>query len=348
MTSALLAPVVAGVMAAASTGTIGFSAKASNIDGRASRKTDGAFRLSPRTEGNPEGDGIPNRKKAPLMAVMGAAIFACQMINFTIPGTGSSGHIVGGILLAAVLGTTPAALTMAGILLVQCLFFADGGLLAYGANVFNMAVIPCLIVFPLLFKRLAGRNMTYGRIALASIVTTTIAAQLGAFAVLLETFSSGITELPITKFAVFMQPIHLAIGLGEGIITAGLLCMVKALSSQKSAEKSPGRITSAFGAVAIVSAGILSLFASQYPDGLEWSIAGTAGEMESSVGNTIFHGVTDNIQSTTSLMPDYVLGGLGNLLGTSAAGLIGSAITMALVGLVAVEIYKRKKNPQLS
>ena len=71
-----------------------------------------------------------SEKKIPLMAVAGAFIFAAQMINFTIPGTGSSGHIGGGILLAALLGSYPALLTISAVLIIQCLFFADGGLLA--------------------------------------------------------------------------------------------------------------------------------------------------------------------------------------------------------------------------
>ena len=71
----------------------------------------------------------------PLMGVMGAFIFAAQMINFTIPGTGSSGHIVGGILLGAILGPWAALLTLASVLVVQCLIFADGGLMALGCNI---------------------------------------------------------------------------------------------------------------------------------------------------------------------------------------------------------------------
>ena len=71
-----------------------------------------------------------SEKKLPIMAVAGAFVFAAQMINFTIPATGSSGHIGGGILLAALLGGAPALLTISAVLVIQCLFFADGGLLA--------------------------------------------------------------------------------------------------------------------------------------------------------------------------------------------------------------------------
>ncbi len=66
------------------------------------------------------------------MGVMGAFVFAAQMINFTIPGTGSSGHLCGGMLLAAIVGPYAAFLTMIGVLLIQCLLFADGGLMALG------------------------------------------------------------------------------------------------------------------------------------------------------------------------------------------------------------------------
>ena len=75
----------------------------------------------------------------PLMGVLGAFVFAAQMINFTIPGTGSSGHIVGGILLAAILGPWPAFLTLSSVLIIQALIFADGGILALGCNIGNMA-----------------------------------------------------------------------------------------------------------------------------------------------------------------------------------------------------------------
>ena len=71
-----------------------------------------------------------DERLVPLMGVTGAFVFAAQMINFTIPGTGSSGHLIGGILLAALLGPWAALLTLASVLILQCLLFADGGLLA--------------------------------------------------------------------------------------------------------------------------------------------------------------------------------------------------------------------------
>ncbi len=92
----------------------------------------------------------------PLMGVLGAFIFAAQMINFTIPGTGSSGHLGGGMILAILLGPHAAFLVMASVLTVQALFFADGGLLALGCNIWNLGVLSLL-------PRLSVHLQTLGR-----------------------------------------------------------------------------------------------------------------------------------------------------------------------------------------
>ena len=78
-------------------------------------------------------------QKLPTMAVAAAVVFAGQMINYTIPGTGSSGHMCGGMMLSALLGPYAGFLSMIVVLTIQCLFFADGGLMALGANRWNMA-----------------------------------------------------------------------------------------------------------------------------------------------------------------------------------------------------------------
>ncbi len=163
----------------------------------------------------------------PLMGVLGAFIFASQMINFTIPGTGSSGHLGGGMILAILLGPHAAFLVMASVLTVQSLFFADGGLLALGCNIWNMGVYPCYLVYPLIYKPLVGDGKTSGRILAASVVSAVAALQLGAFSVVLETLLSGKSELPFGAFLLMMQPIHLAIGIVEGFVTAGVINYVR-------------------------------------------------------------------------------------------------------------------------
>jgi cobalt/nickel transport system permease protein len=90
-----------------------------------------------------------DEKKIPLMGVLGAFVFAAQMLNFTIPGTGSSGHICGGLLLASLLGPAAGFTALAVVILIQALLFADGGLLAYGCNIINMGFYTCFLGYPL-------------------------------------------------------------------------------------------------------------------------------------------------------------------------------------------------------
>ena len=201
MSDALLSPVVGGAMYAVSAVSIAYAVQKVKKDEL-------------------------GEKNLPMTAVAGAFTFAAQMINFTIPGTGSSGHIGGGILLVGLLGGTPAVVTLTAVLLIQCLFFADGGLLALGANIFNMGVIPCLFVCPLIFRPILRKGVTHKRIMIASVVSCVVGLQLGAFCVVLQTLTSGVTELPFHTFVLLMQPIHLAIGFVEGIITAGILNFV--------------------------------------------------------------------------------------------------------------------------
>jgi cobalt/nickel transport system permease protein len=163
----------------------------------------------------------------PLMGVLGAFIFASQMINFTIPGTGSSGHLGGGMILAIILGPHAAFLVMASVLTVQALFFADGGLLALGCNVWNLGFYPCYVIYPYLYKPLVGDNKKPGRVLVASIVSVVLALQLGAFSVVMETLLSGKSELPFGAFVLMTQPIHLAIGIVEGFVTAGVINYVR-------------------------------------------------------------------------------------------------------------------------
>jgi cobalt/nickel transport system permease protein len=220
--------------------------------------------------------------KTPLMAVTGAFIFAAQMINFTIPGTGSSGHLGGGLLLTVLLGPYRAFLTLASVLTVQCLFFADGGLLALGCNIFNLAFFPAFIVWPLIFRPLAGNRESRGRLAAACLIAAVAGLLMGSLSVVLETVFSGITELPFRAFAVFMVSIHSVIGLVEGLVTFGVLSFVRktqpALLAPDTVGKSQGgRVAIIFLAAALVVGGILSWFASSHPDGLEWSIDRVTG-----------------------------------------------------------------------
>ncbi|MEG1603065.1 MAG: energy-coupling factor ABC transporter permease [Cloacibacillus sp.] len=313
MADALLSPSVGLVMCAASAGAVAWSVSKIKKEGLCDQKI-------------------------PLMAVTGAFVFAAQMINFTIPATGSSGHIGGGVLLAAMLGGAPALLSIAAVLMIQALFFADGGLLALGANIFNMGVIPCLFVYPLLFAPIVRRGLTKKNIMVASMLSVVVGLQLGAFAVVLETLASGITALPFSTFALLMQPIHAAIGVVEGLVTASILSFVAQarpeilecgkLSSDVSAV-SFKKVLVALVAATAITGGALSLFASAYPDGLEWAMEKTAGAAALETSGPVF-AAASAVQAKTALMPDYAYAGTER--GTSAAGLIGSALTFAAAG----------------
>ena len=326
MADALLSPAVGGVMCAVSAAAIGVAVK----------------KQKPQEE-----------QKLPMMAVTGAFVFAAQMINFTIPGTGSSGHIGGGILLAGILGGPAALLTMAVVLAIQCLIFADGGLLALGCNICNMGVIPCLLVYPLLFRPLAGQGQRAGRLMAASVLSAVVGLQLGAFGVVLETTVSGIAALPFSTFVLLMQPIHLAIGLVEGLVTGAVLCYVQKaqpelLEVRADSSKEPGSVRKTvlvFAVLAILLAGGVSLFASGLPDGLEWAMEKTAGTAELPAEGQLLEEAAQ-LQETTALMPDYAAPVENETASGSLAGVAGAAITFVLCGAagLGVALVKRKKS----
>lgn len=348
MADALVAPAVAATMYAASTVTAGVSVHKLRKD-----------------------EAV---EKLPTMAVMAALVFAGQMINYTIPGTGSSGHMCGGMMLTALLGPYAGFLSMIVILSIQCLFFADGGLLALGANCWNMAFYGCFVGYFLIYRPIMKSSWFAGKgakaayrlkIIVASLIGCIVTLQLGAFSVVLETSLSGITELPFSTFCALMQPIHLAIGLIEGIITAAVLIFVYETRPELLPEvntdsevrgKSSLKTTLIVLAlvVAIVGGGC-SLLASGNPDGLEWSLFGNAeaGYSENMGLDEDDFGVSSSaadkaadIQDSTAFLPDYAFSSNpDNPAGTTVSGLVGSALVAALAALVCVVggFFRKKK-----
>ena len=325
MADALVAPAVAGTMYVCSAAAAAYSIK------------------KVRQEDEP--------KKIPVMGVMGAFVFAAQMINFTIPGTGSSGHLCGGMLLTALLGPYASFLTMIGVLFIQCLLFADGGLLALGCNIWNMAFYGCFLGAFLIWRPMMKRGMSRGKIIIASVVGSVLTLQLGAFSVVLETLASGITELPFGTFAATMQPIHLAIGLGEGVITAAVLLFVyearpELLENAESSGKNRMSFKGVIGvlcASAILIGGGISLFASSHPDGLEWSVEQITGDTELEAENGIYDTASE-IQDTAALLPDYSFQDSDSAWGTVVSGIVGAVVVIAVcVGACYVFKFFRKK-----
>jgi cobalt/nickel transport system permease protein len=302
--------------------------------------------------------------KIPMMGVMGAFVFASQMINFTIPGTGSSGHLGGGILLAAILGPYAGFLAMAAILTIQGLFFADGGLLALGCNIFNMGFYTCFVAYPFIYKPILKKGYTTARIIGASTLASVIGLQLGAFSVVVQTMLSGRIDLPFAAFTILMQVIHLAIGIVEGLVTAAVINFVwkarpELLEGASTATAryniSFRRIVTVFVVVAVLIGAILSMYASENPDGLEWSLYHASGqekfESSSWLGQKL-----EAFQNAISILPDYnfkesetAAGSQGASevqVGTSTAGVVGGAMTLLLaVGIgLAIKFFTRKHN----
>jgi cobalt/nickel transport system permease protein len=334
MTDALLSPAVGGTMWAASTATLAWSSRWVRQD--------------------------LDERRIPLMGVLGAFIFAAQMINFTIPGTGSSGHLGGGMILAALLGPHAAFLTMVSVLTAQALFFADGGLMALGCNMFNLGVFTCFVAYPLIFKPLAGERPGPGRLTAASLVAAVVGLQLGALGVVLETTASGISALPFATFALMMQPIHLAIGIVEGMVTAAVVSFVWKARPEVLETARPlwtvslRQVLVGLAAVAVVTGGTLSWFASAHPDGLEWSMFRVAGVEELESPESGLHRASATLQEKTAFLPDYGFKKPAGETepepawpaidaGTSVSGMVGGALTLILVMTIAAVLTWRRK-----
>jgi cobalt/nickel transport system permease protein len=346
MADALLSPAVGVTLWAASAGTLAWCSKRLRTD--------------------------PRDHLVPLMGVLGAFVFAAQMINFTIPATGSSGHIGGGLLLSILLGGPAAFIVIASVLTVQALFFADGGLLALGTNIFNLGIFPCFIAYPLIYRPLvkaAGASPSRNRLALITVLATVTGLQMGALGVVIETQLSGISSLPLSTFLLLMQPIHLAIGLVEGLATAAIVAFihgarpdlvdVDSATAGRATAGFPTRIVALFAVLALATGGLLSWFASSHPDGLEWSIEKVTGKGEVEAEDDI-HQTFAQLQQRIAPMPDYKFAqpeqaaadGASEAkteeawpavdAGTSTAGVLGGLGTLVLVMAVGLLLRPRR------
>ena len=304
----------------------------------------------------------------PMMGVLGAFIFAAQMINFSIPGTGSSGHLGGGLILAVLLGPHAAFLVIASVLTVQALFFADGGLLSLGCNIFNLGFFPAFVAYPFIYRLIARGRRDSIRAWLAAIVAAVVGLELGAFGVVLETKASGISDLPFGAFVLLMLPIHLAIGVVEGLATAAVVAFVakarpEALpdSAEAGAEISLRPVLSKLAIAAILIGGVASWFASTRPDGLEWSVAGVTGKEEVAEPEAGLHRSLAVLQEKTSFLPDYGFRAAESgeepddageaaepwpavNAGTTVSGLVGGIMTLALAGLAGALLKMRSRS----
>ncbi len=203
--------------------------------------------------------------RIPLLGVMGAFVFAAQMINFPV-GIGTSGHLVGGALLAFVLGWPAAAVVMTAILAIQALVFQDGGILALGANVTNMAIVGVLVGY-LPFHLWSGGGATARSIAIfaggfASVLVSAVLA-------LVQLILSGVPmPAPVAGISVGFFAVS---ALLEGAITLAVVQALETINPNfiRKAGRPKGGAAAIVLAMAVFLAAVGVIFASSQPDGLE-------------------------------------------------------------------------------
>ena len=257
-------------------------------------------------------------RRAPILGLTTAFIFAAQMINFPVAG-GTSGHLLGGTLAAIVLGSPWAGtLCVATVLIIQAVLFADGGITALGANILNMAVVGVWVgwVLTQTLQRLFGGSK--GRLPLAAGIAAGVSVVVAAIACAIELALSGTAPVAIVLPA--MTGVHILIGIGEGIITGGVLTyLATARPDLLPGEQQEFRGWSVPIVTIFLIAGVLSLFASAWPDGLEKVAENT--------------GFIDLASKVRVIVPtplaDYGIEGLGPI-GTSIAGLVGATVCFAV------------------
>ncbi|HTO92732.1 MAG TPA: energy-coupling factor ABC transporter permease [Bacteroidota bacterium] len=272
------------------------------------------------------------RKNVPLMGLAGAFVFAAQMVNFPVAG-GTSGHLIGGVLVAVLLGPAAGVLIMASVLIVQCLLFADGGILALGANVFNMGVISSAggyAIFRGISLLVRGDRGKYLGIILAAWCSTVIAAVCCAG----ELAWSGTVSWDAAFPA--MANVHMLIALGEAVITALVYSAIAAVRPELTAGESPatrsGKDLLLYGGMIAVGVVLfITPFASTWPDGLE-AVAGRLGFRTSSLAHP----------PLSSPLAEYTIPGIGSpAAATVIAGLAGTCIVFA-AGLVVARVLARR------
>lgn len=264
----------------------------------------------------------------PMMGVLAAAIFAGQMLNFSVTG-GTSGHLLGAALATIILGPWPAVLVMTSVVGIQALIFQDGGLLALGANLFTMAVIGPAVsyfVYSTIQKIAAGKK--WGIFA-GGFLAGCISVIIASLAVALMLAISGTSPANIAVPA--MAGIHLLIGIGEGLITTGALAFLFAARPDLLQDRaSTGKSTIWVGGLVIAAIlAVISPLASANPDGLEW-VAEEKGFIDAAQGPLY------------NIIPDYVLPGISNeTVATILAGLVGILIVAG--SMLAVTLLKKKQ-----
>jgi cobalt/nickel transport system permease protein len=259
-----------------------------------------------------------------LMGLSGAFIFAAQMFNFPVA-AGTSGHLLGGVLAGFLLGPWAGSVVMATVIGIQALLFQDGGLLALGANIFNMGVIGTL------GGTLVARGIAaiFGNARRSTLFGVGVAAWLSVMAAAgfttLQLGLSGTTDISIGLPA--MLGTHALIGLGEALISVAAISFIAVSApeifakSAPTAPTSPRRRVVAGLIITAATVSLASLFASTSPDGLE-KIATDLGFINTSQA------------APFELFADYSIPGFDGVAGTALAGVIGVLVVLLVIVLL--------------
>ena len=298
-----------------------------------------------------------------LMGVLGGFIFAAQMINVPLLGLGgASGHLNGAVLLSILLGPHAAALAMSSVVVVQCLLFQDGGLLALGCNLMNLAILPAYVGYGL-YTLVRARSAAVWRVDAGAAVAALVTVELSALLVVGQVKLSSTVMFPIGSFLINMLGVHLAVGVLEALLTVVVLRYLRRVKpdlvqhSRLGFDHLCGRqAIVGFAIGALLLGGGASLLASDRPDGLEWSYARHAGPARTeSPGSAPSETgrVVDDVHSRLVPLPDYGIRnaplGQANAPGpdpragwTSFAGVVGS-LTLMLLLWAGGQLLKRRR-----
>lgn len=275
-------------------------------------------------------DSLADRT-VPMTGMMAALVFAGQMVNFPLIGT--SGHLIGGVLAAAILGPWAGCLALTLVLFVQCLLFGDGGIISLGANILHMGVVGAIGGYAIYsaIRRFLGR--TGSATIVAAVVASWVTVMAAAALFCLEfRLSQSAEEFEFLNAFTLMVTVHSAIGIGEALITGVIVSFVLKqrpdllYSSETNGSVFIGlrRVFAAGMIFALAIAAFLSPFASSLPDGLE-SVAMRTGidELER---NTIHSPLADyDISVLTESWP---------ILSVSLAGIVGTGSVLVIALLL--------------
>jgi cobalt/nickel transport system permease protein len=270
-------------------------------------------------------------RQVPLMGVLAATIFAGQMLNFAVAG-GTSGHLMGAAIATILLGPWAAILVMTSVVGIQALIFQDGGLLALGANIFNMGLIGVAVSYTVYstVRKLAGDKSW--SLFVGGFSAAWLSIEIAALAAALQLALSGTSPANIAVPA--MGGIHALIGIGEGLITVGALAFLFAtrrdLIVRGEKQTAGGVLMWLAGLIIAIGLAIASPLASSNPDGLEW-VAEQNGFIEAARGPLF------------NIIPDYVFPGISNeAMATIVAGIIGTLLVFGVALAIGYSRHKRQ------